>query len=140
MNMVLAVAVLTGLYMVQVSRRSRTSDMQAVIGHVMPDSPAAKAGIQDRRPDRETRRQEAIPTWEDVGLKEVASAYRPMHLTIERNGKRLRHDGDADAEREDRRGVSPDGTSAGEIQIGRRGTGHPAEKAGLKKGDMLIDA
>ena len=31
------------------------------------------------------------PTWEDVDLKEVTSAYRPMHLTIERDGKTLRH-------------------------------------------------
>ena len=46
MNMVLAVAVLTGLYMVKYQKVS-DADMEAVIGHVMPDSPAAKAGITD---------------------------------------------------------------------------------------------
>src|ERR1700751_4106402 len=46
MNIVLAVAVLTGLYMVKYQKIS-DADMQAIIGHVMPDSPAAKAGIQD---------------------------------------------------------------------------------------------
>ena len=44
MNIVLAVAVLTGLYMVKYQKVS-DADMEAVIGHVMPDSPAAKAGI-----------------------------------------------------------------------------------------------
>ena len=64
------------------------ADMQAVIGHVMPDSPAAKAGIQEG--DRIVRLDgKKNPTWEDIGLKEIASAYRPMHLTIERDGKRF---------------------------------------------------
>src|SRR3954470_23720642 len=43
MNFVLAVAVLTGLYMVKYQKIS-DADMEAIIGHVMPDSPAAKAG------------------------------------------------------------------------------------------------
>src|SRR5436305_11600897 len=46
MNIVLAVGVLTGLYMVKYQKVS-DADMEAVIGHVMADSPAAKAGIQD---------------------------------------------------------------------------------------------
>src|SRR5689334_20201644 len=87
MNVVLAVGVLTGLYMVKYQKIS-DADLQAVIGHVMPDSPAAKAGIQDG--DRIVALDgKKNPTWEDVGLKEVTSAYRPMHLTIERNGKRF---------------------------------------------------
>ena len=45
MNVVLAVGLLTGLYMVEFQRVA-DADMQAVIGHVMPGSPAAKAGIQ----------------------------------------------------------------------------------------------
>src|ERR1700704_2578110 len=46
MNMVLAVGLLTGLYMVEFQRVADV-DMQAVIGHVVPGYPAAKAGIQD---------------------------------------------------------------------------------------------
>ncbi|MCX6627618.1 MAG: site-2 protease family protein, partial [Candidatus Solibacter sp.] len=84
MNMVLAVALLTGLYMFKFQKVAE-EDMQAVIGHVMVDSPAAKAGIQDN--DRIVRLDnKKNPTWEDVGLKEIASAFRPMYLTIERNG------------------------------------------------------
>ena len=40
MNVVLAVSVLTGLYMVKFQKVA-DSDMEAVIGHVMTDSPAA---------------------------------------------------------------------------------------------------
>ena len=44
MNVVLAIGLLTGLYMVKYQRVS-DADMEAVIGHVMPDSPAAKRKI-----------------------------------------------------------------------------------------------
>src|SRR5438477_2336126 len=87
MNIVLAVAVLAGLYMVKFQKLA-DSDLQAIIGHVMPDSPAAKAGIQDgdRIVALEGKRN---PTWEDIGLKEVTSAYRTMRLTIDRGGQRF---------------------------------------------------
>ncbi|MEI9971454.1 MAG: PDZ domain-containing protein [Ignavibacteriota bacterium] len=60
----------------------------AEIGHVMADSPAAKAGIQDgdRIVALDGRKD---PTWEDVEMKEATSAFRPMHVTVERNGKRI---------------------------------------------------
>src|SRR5215475_11702569 len=77
MNIVLAVAVLTGLYMFKFQKIA-DSDLQAVIGHVMAESSAAKAGIQDG--DRIVLFDgKNNPTWEDVGLKELTSAYRPMH-------------------------------------------------------------
>ena len=75
MNVVLAVGLLTGLFMVKFQKVS-DADMEAVIGHVMPDSPAAKAGITDG--DRIVKLDGKLnPTWEDVVLKEIASAYRP---------------------------------------------------------------
>jgi membrane-associated protease RseP (regulator of RpoE activity) len=87
MNMLLAVGLLTGLYMVKFQKVA-DEDMQAVIGHVMADSPAAKAGIQDN--DRIISIDgKKNPTWEDVAIKEIASAYRPMYLTIERGGRRF---------------------------------------------------
>src|SRR5258706_6511201 len=46
MNIVLAVALVTGLYMVEFQKVA-DADMQAVICPGMPHSPAAKAGIQD---------------------------------------------------------------------------------------------
>ena len=135
MNLALAVALLTGLFMVKYQKVA-DADMQAVIGHVMPDSPAAKAGIQDG--DRIVRLgSKENPTWEDVGMKEVESAYQPMYLTIERNGKRF--DTIVTPVMGERSGLGYAGwDERGEVQLGEISPRLPAEKAGLKKGDLLI--
>ena len=135
MNVVLAVGVLTGMYMVKFQRIS-DADMQANIGHVMPGSPAAKAGIQDG--DRIVKLDgKNNPTWEDVGMKEVTGAYRPMHLTIERNGQRI--DTTVTPELSDRLGVGYAGwDERGEIEFAGVEPGYPADKAGIKEGDLLI--
>ena len=57
MNIVLAVGVLTGLYMVKYQKVS-DADMQAIIGHVMPDSRGGQSRNSGRRPHRRARRQE----------------------------------------------------------------------------------
>jgi regulator of sigma E protease len=135
MNMVLAVAVLTGMYMVKFQKVS-DADMKPVIGHVVPDSPAAKAGIQDG--DRLVELDgKANPTWEDIGLKEVTSAYRPMHLRVDRDGKQF--DTTVIPTLNERIGVGFAGwDERGQIQLGQVEAGYPAEKAGLKKGDLLV--
>jgi regulator of sigma E protease len=132
MNIVLAIGVLTGLYMVKYQKVADT-DMQAVIGHVMPDSPAAKAGITDG--DRIVRLNgKQNPSWEDVELKEVESAYRPISLTIERNGRRF--DTTLTPTLSERTGVGYAGWDVrGRIQVGDADPNLPAAKAGLKKGD-----
>jgi regulator of sigma E protease len=135
MNVVLAVGVLTGLYMVKFQKIS-DADLQAIIGHVMPDSAAAKAGIQggDKIVELDGKKN---PTWEDVGLKEVTSAYRPMYVTIERNGKRFQTT--VTPVLNERIGVGFAGwDERGTIQLGQIEPGYPAEKAGLKKGDILV--
>jgi len=135
MNVLLAVGLLTGLYMVKFQKVSE-ADMEAIIGHVMPDSPAAKAGIQDgdRIVELDGKRN---PTWEDVGLKEVMSAYRPMHLAIERDGNRF--ETTVTPTLSPRLGVGFAGwDERGEIQLGTVEPGYPADKAGMKKGDLLI--
>ena len=135
MNIVLAVGVLTGLFMVKYQKASE-ADLQAVIGHVVPDSPAAKAGIQDG--DRIVKLDDTKnPTWEDVGLKEVSSAYRPMYLTIERDGKRF--DTVVTPTLSERLGFGYAGwDERGEVQLGAVEPGYPAEKEGLQKGDVLV--
>ena len=71
MNIVLAVAILTGLFMVRFPKIPTTPSPE--VGYVVPDSPAAKAGIQEG--DRIVQIDDkADPTWEDIAMKEVASA------------------------------------------------------------------
>jgi regulator of sigma E protease len=135
MNVVLAVAILTGLYMVKYQRVS-DADMEAVIGHVMVDSPAAKAGITDG--DRIVKMDGKVnPTWEDVGLKEMAGAYRAMHLTILRDGKTFNTT--VTPTLSDRTGVGFAGwDERGTIQLGDVEHDMPADKAGLKRGDLIV--
>ena len=135
MNMVLAIGLVAGLYMVEFQKIA-DADLQAVIGHVMPDSPAAKAGIQDN--DRIVRLDgKRNPTWEDVGLAEVTGAYRPMSLTIERDGKRF--DTVVTPTMGERSGLGLAGwDERGEVELGSVEPTMPAYKAGLRKGDLLI--
>lgn len=135
MNIVLAVGLLTGLFMVKYQKVS-DADMEPVIGHVTPDSPAAKAGIQDG--DRIVKFEgKNNPTWETIEMKEIASAYRSLRLTIERGGKRF--DTTVTPALSEREGVGTAGWDArGQVQLAAVEPSYPAEKAGLKKGDLIM--
>src|SRR5690242_17706197 len=135
MNIVLAVAVLTGLYMVKYEKIS-AADLEPIVGHVTADSPAAKAGIQDG--DKIVRLDDKKnPTWEDIDLKEVESAYRALQVTYLRNGQL--HETTVTPILDERSGVGEAGWSPrGDVQLGNISPGMPAEKAGLRKGDLIV--
>jgi regulator of sigma E protease len=135
MNVVLAVSLLTGLYMVKFEKLS-DADMEPLIGHVAADSPAAKAGLQDG--DLIVKLEDKNkPTWEDVIDKEISGAARPMHLAIKRNGTTFSTT--VTPILSESLGVGYAGwDSRGEIQLGLVERGYPAEKAGLKKGDTIL--
>lgn len=137
MNVVLAVGLMAGLFMVK-HQKIADPDVKAVIGQVIPDSPAAKAGI--REGDRIVKIEgKEEPTWEDVAMKEIAGAYQPLRLTIEREGKRF--EATVTPIQEERTGVGFAGwAERGEIQLVNVSPDMPAQKAGLQKGDLLISA
>ena len=85
MNILLAIGLLTVVYMVHYEYPA-VFDQPAVIGWVLEDTPAAKAGIQAG--DRIVRIEDIQnPTWEKVVPKEALSPNQPLSLTIERAGK-----------------------------------------------------
>jgi regulator of sigma E protease len=140
MNVVLAVGLLTGLYMVKF-QKVVDADSGAVIGSVAPNTPAAKAGIQegDRIVKLDGKRD---PTWDDVILKEIENASRPMHLVIQRAGlNSSEFDATVTPVLDERSGAGSAGWSEkGEVQLGPVTAGMPAEKVGLQQGDLILNA
>lgn len=134
MNVVLAIAVLTGLFMV--SYEKVLNQGGAVVGHVVPDSPAAKAGVQVG--DKIVRLDgKNNPDWEDIVTKEIESAKRPMTVTLERAGHQFPIT--LTPVLDEKEGVGSAGWEGqNEIQVGSLSPGYPAESAGLKKGDLLV--
>ena len=137
MNVVLAVGLLTGLYMIKYQKVVE-ADSGAVIGSVAPSTPAAKAGIQEG--DRIVKLgSQRNPTWDDVILKEVERAARPMQLTIARNGKEF--DTTVTPVLDERSGAGSAGWfERGEVQLGPIQAGMPAQKVGLQPGDLILSA
>ncbi len=137
MNMVLAIGLLTGVFMVHFQKVAEPRE-RGLIGYVMPGSPAAQAGIRegDRIVEIEGVRD---PSWEDISLKEVASPSKPLDVAVERQGRRLRLT--VTPVLDERVGIGMAGWAERvQIQIGAVTPGMPAEKAGLRKGDLLISA
>jgi regulator of sigma E protease len=134
MNIVLAVAVLTGLFMV--SYEKVIDDHGAVIGHVMPDSPAAKAGIQVG--DKIVRLNgKDNPDWEDIVTTEWGSVGRPITVSLERAGHL--YSTSVSPVLDDKTGLGDAGWEGQNVvQIGAVNQGMPAALAGLQLGDVMV--
>ena len=135
MNILLAIGLLTGLFMFRFPRAAN-ADEPATIGYVEKNSPAAKGGV--REGDLILRIDDVNnPVWEDVALKELASAQRPMAVTLERGGQRIH--ATVTPVLDERTGVGSAGwDDRHQVQIGGVVPGMDAERAGLKRGDIII--
>ncbi len=134
MNIALAVALLTGLYMVKYPKPPDSEP--GTIGYVAPGSPAAEAGIRPGDRIVEIGGVEN-PEWDDILLKEFASAKQPLHVTVERDGQRMEFT--LTPILDERTGVGYAGWSEEqEIEVAGLIEGMAAERAGLQPGDILI--
>lgn len=135
MNIMLAVVLLTVVYMVRYER-AWFADKPAVVGWVLADSPAAKAGIEEG--DRIVRIDGIEnPTWEQVEPKVALSPNQPLSLTILHAGQLLEKTVTPQAigvEQYGSLGCVPDQPNV----ITELEPGMPAEKAGLKAGDVIV--
>lgn len=132
MNIILALAVLTGLYML---RHGYDAYMKAPVDvvWVTPGSPGAKAGIQ--RGDRIVRVEDIEnPTWQQFQTTEFILTNQAMELTIRRGEHTLNMTVVPEPKGPDHLGDI--GLEHPEV-VGNLEPG-PAAQAGVKEGDVLV--
>ncbi len=135
MNILLAVGLLTGVFMVRYEHPVYL-DQPALIGWVLENSPAAKADVQQG--DRIVR-IEGIqnPTWEDVILKVLTSPRQAVDVAIQRGDqitdKKIQPDAEG-SEQYGSIGWLPDQP----ITVTELEPNMPAAKAGIQIGDDLV--
>ena len=135
MNILLAIFLLTGVYMIHYEYPVYM-DKPAVVGYVDPDSPAAKNGVQSG--DRIVQIDGVTnPTWEQVSEKELLSPNQPLPFTVQRNGQEVQGS------------VVPEAVTSSEIgsagwfpqepvMIGDLEPNMPAARVGLREGDKIV--
>ena len=135
MNIALAVLVLWAV-LLQGADLPAYRDMPPVVGVLEKDAPARKAGVEVG--DRILRVDDrSVATWDDFLIAIAGKARREVTLLVERNGQQTT------------RTVTP--RAEGKYEIGEIGVlpnthphirsvvaGEPADKAGLKVGDVIL--
>jgi regulator of sigma E protease len=134
MNILLAIVVLTGLFMVRFPKVPSVAS--PAIGYIVPDSAAAKAGLHDG--DKIVQIGDTVdPTWEDITMKEATSAEHPLSVWIDRNGERKMVNVTPILDPKTGTGFAG-WAEESEIEIASVLPDKPAAKVGLKPGDTLL--
>ncbi len=109
-NFILAVALLTGLYVVHYQKLAFL-EKPAEIGYVAENSPAAKAGIQ---PGDRLVKFDAVPNpnWETLEFHVLSNPAHPVETVYQRNGKDFTTTVTPDSEGRDGIGVAGVGAAA----------------------------
>jgi regulator of sigma E protease len=138
MNIMLAVALLTGVYMVHY-KYPAVLDEVAYIGWVNPNTPAERAGIQQ---GDKIVQVDGIqnPTWEQVDVKCALSPNQPLQFAIERNGKVTEKTLTPEPRGPNQYGDMGWVPKEPSVTLTTVERGMPAERAGLKVGDQILTA
>ena len=136
MNIGLAIALLTGVFMVRYEH-PYFLDQPAVIGWVLENSAAAKAGFEPG--DRILRiGNKQSPTWEDVEAKVMLNPGQPLDVAIQRDGQILTKTIVPSKEGQEEYGVLGGWVPQEPNIVTELEPSMPAAKAGMKVGDEVV--
>jgi regulator of sigma E protease len=134
MNILLSISLLTFVFMVHYERYAYL-DQKASIGYVVPNTPAASAGLKTGDLIARINNTEN-PTWEDVRLNTMVSPGTPVRLTVMRGNQAIQTsvtpEKNADGQASDP-GWIPDESNV----VSSLEPGMPAVQAGIKVGDVI---
>jgi len=134
MNIVLAVGLLAVVFMVHYEKLPNKPD--PVIGYVLPDGAAAKAGL--REGDQIVQiDNKADPTWEDIAIIGGAKAGFPLDVWYVRDGQR-NHVVLTPVKDKTTGGGLVGWAESSEIEIASVEPDEVAQKAGIQAGDILV--
>ena len=134
-NVVLALALLTGLFMVRYQRRVFELE-PPLIKYVADNSAASRAGIQAGDLIVSIDGKET-PKWETVELIEIASPFKTLRVGVERDGEQLEFPVTPEAEKT--MGIGDAGwEEETPVRLGLTSPGRPAAEAGIQPGDVLL--
>ncbi len=134
MNVLLAVGLITGLYMYAFPKQVSSTD--PTITTVAPNSPAAQAGLQagDKIVELSGRQH---PDWEYVLTQEALNANHGIPVVVLRHGQRIATS--VTPQMDPKQGIGEAGwNSEVDVQVGDVQKGSPAQSAGLLPGDVFV--
>lgn len=133
-NVLLAVALLAGMYMAHFERLKFWSE-PAVVGYVQLDSAAKRAGVEPGDLIVSVKGNRTAD-WRDVTLAVISATNSTVQVEVQRNGALLPLSLAIGADAE---GVGRAGwTEVAPVRLGQTSPGMPADEADVQPGDLLV--
>lgn len=133
-NIVLAIALLAGLFMVRYPKVPNPNS--PFVGYLLKDGAAAKAGV--RVGDQVVQVDDMVdPTWEQISLHEVTSPNHPMQVWVKRGNERLHLA--VTPTLDEKQGLGSSGwQQETDVEVAEVKRGRSGDQAGLQAGDILV--